>query len=233
MSNSPHFAFDVVACALLGIGLWAACAGIGYRILPRTSPPDGQEAAGWRQPGIAACVGLGVLVMLGGIAVALRVPWWLPVAAFLDPRSGAGRAGSPRLRHDPGAGAARPVLVIGCVAVAAFLVVALAESLVGLRLPTNTCDDLRAYLPMARRLLDTNAIIEPWSLRRLQNLGGFTFLQALPVAAFGNAGAGVAETTIGGVFLAGLFVANGFRSTWARVLNVAFILAIPLCGCRG
>ena len=62
----------------------------------------------------------------------------------------------------------------------------------------------------------------------MQSLGGFDLLRALPVAVFGDVGIGVAETVIASVFLAGLFVANGVRSTWARLLSVGFILAIPL-----
>ncbi len=118
--------------------------------------------------------------------------------------------------------------MIAGLSVAAFLVVALVQSLVALNVFPLPCDDLRAYLPMAHRLLDTNAIIEPWSLRRLQSLGGFTFLQALPVAVFGDVGIGVAEYVVGGTFLAGLFVANGWRTTWARVLALGLILTIPV-----
>ncbi|HEY3722274.1 MAG TPA: hypothetical protein VGN59_02820 [Acidimicrobiia bacterium] len=226
------YAFQVVECALLGIGLWLACAGIGARILPAAAGASGADRpaespiASWRQPGIAACVGLAVLVVVGGLGVALHLPWWILVAPFLI--AGLVLAVQDLRRFTLGRRWKRSTLIVGGIGIAAFVGVALAESAVGLRFVLNACDDLRAYLPMARRLLDTNAIIEPWSLRRLQGLGGFTFLQALPVAVFGNAGIGVAETTIAGVFLAGLFVANGFRSTWARIANVVFIVTVVL-----
>ena len=50
----------------------------------------------------------------------------------------------------------------------------------------------------------------------------------LPVAIFGHKGIGVIETMLASIFLAGLFVGNGLRSTWARVLSVGLILAVPL-----
>lgn len=226
MSDTNGFAFDVIACALLSIMLWAACAGVGLRLLPRTdSPPDETEPVSWRQPGVAACVGLGVLLVLGGIAALVRIPWWSVVAPFLI----AGLALAINevrgfdLRRTP-----RSVRIIGATGAGALVLVAVLEAMPGLRLPLNVCDDFRAYLPLAHRLIDTNGLVDPWNARRLQNVGGFTFLQALPVSVFGNDGLGVIETVVGSVFLAGLFVANGYRTTWARVLSVGFILAVPL-----
>jgi hypothetical protein len=230
MRNSPRFALDVLACAALGMILWAACAGVGYRILPgRPAPapaPDPDlEPASWRQPGIAASAGLGLLLFLGGIGVAAEIPWWLIVVPFLA--VGLGLTIWEVSRLDRSTHLSRTVLVIGGLGAAAFFLVALVEALPGLRFPLNLCDDTRAYLPLAHRLIDTNGLVDPWNARRLQNLGGFTFLQALPVSVFGNAGIGVVETVVAAIFLAGLFVANGFRSTWARLVSVGFILAIP------
>ena len=240
MRNSPHFVFDVVACAVLAIIFWTACAGLGTLVLPSPRPvpandtpddnPDDsareheRTPASWHQPGVAAGVGLGVLLLLGGFGVLFRIPWWLLVVPSLV--AGIGLA----IRALSDAGIARPsrsTLVIGALAITAFGLVALAEAPLGLRFRLG-CDDLRAYLPLARRLLATNGLEEPWSARRLQSLGGFDLLRALPVSVFGNAGVGVAETVLASVFLAGLFVANGVRSTWARLLSVGFILAVPL-----
>ncbi|MGZ4688346.1 MAG: hypothetical protein ACXV9P_06485 [Acidimicrobiia bacterium] len=236
MSNTPHFAFNVASCAVLVIMFWAACAGIGYRILPparapRLDPdvPDQEHEdaapASWRQPGVAACVGLGALLLLGGFGVLLRIPWWLIVVPFIViglvlALRDLSTVGITRLP--------RSVLIIGALGVVAFGLVALVESPLGLRLPLNVCDDWRAYMPYAHRLLDTYGLDETWSIRRVQTLGGFDLLRALPVQVFGDAGIGVAETVIGSVFLAGLFVANGVRSTWARLVSVGLIIAVPL-----
>ncbi len=226
MNNSPRFAFDVVASAVLGLTLWAACAGVGFQIFPKPLPAStDDEPASWRQPGVAACVGLGLLVMLGGIAVVVRVPWWSVMAPFVV--IGLALAIRDLIRVDFRA-MTRSTLVLGGLAVAALGVVAIIEAIVGFRFPLHPWDDLRAYLPMAHRLIDTNAVIEPWSARRLQSLGGYTFLQAPPVAIFGHFGVGVIDTMLASIFLGGLFVANGFRSRWAQVLNIVLILSIPL-----
>lgn len=227
----------VALCALLAIVLWVACAGIGARILPRPTrrpvaddsdpvPSVGAPPPSWRQPGVAACVGLGALLLLGGFGVLLRIPWWLFVVPFLaaglvlalvDVRGFASRRGSMP----------ESMLILGAVGVVAIVAVALVESPYGLRFPLNACDDWRAYLPYAHRLLDTYGLEEPWSVRRVQSLGGFDLLRALPVSVFGDDGIGVAETVVACVFLAGLFVANGVRTHWARLLSIGFILAIP------
>ncbi len=88
--------------------------------------------------------------------------------------------------------------------------------MVGFRFPLHRWDDLRAYLPMAHRVIETNGLEEAWNSRRLQTVGGYTFIQAIPVAIFGNQGLGTIETMLAAIFLAGLFVANGMRTTWAR-----------------
>lgn len=226
MSGSGGFTLDVVACAALGLMLWAACAGIGFRILPDSVAVRAEdEPASWRQPGIAACVGLSALMMLGGIAVLVRIPWWVVVVPFVV--VGLALAVLHLRGVDSRRGTTRPLLIAGLV-VAAVCVVAITEAIVGLRFPISPWDDMRAYLPMAHRLIDTNGLTDAWNARRLQNLGGFTFLQVPPVAIFGDAGLGVVETTLASIFLAGLFVGNGLRSTWARVLSIGLILAIPL-----
>src|SRR5215475_13994892 len=50
----------------------------------------------------------------------------------------------------------------------------------------------------------------------------------MPVAVFGNAGVGVAETAMASVFVAGLFIGNGLRSFPMRILSIGLILAVPL-----
>lgn len=225
MGNSPEFFFDVLACALLAVVLWAACAGVGWQVLPpSTERRRDDEPASWRQAGVAACVGLGVLLMLGGIAMVLRVPWWIVVVPFLVAGIALAVRGVSRVEIR---GRPRSALVLTGVGAAALMLVAVAEAPAGLRFPLDVCDDFRAYLPMAQRFVATSGLEEAWSTRRVQSLGGFDLLRALPVSVFGNAGAGVAETVVASVFLAGLFVANGVRSTWARVVSVGLIIAVP------
>ena len=163
----------------------------------------------WRQPGVAACVGLGTLLALGGVGVAFEVPWWLLVVPFLVVGLVLFMRDLHRVeRH----GVSKALVATAVIGVAAFVVVAVIEAMPGLRFALNTCDDWRVYLPMAKRLIATNGLAEPWSSRRLQNLGGYTFLQALPVSVFGDAGIGTADTVIASVFLAGLFIGAGLRA---------------------
>jgi hypothetical protein len=225
MSISARFAVDLFACALLAVMFWAACAGVGWQLLPRPATTRGDdEPASWRQAGVAACVGLGLLLMLSGFAMVIHIPWWLVVLPFMA----AGLALAVRgVSRAEARGGPRSALVFGAIGVAALALIAVVEAPVGLRFPLNICDDFRAYLPMAQRFVATSGLEEAWSSRRIQSLGGFDLLRALPVAVFGNAGAGVAETVIASVFIAGLFVANGVRSTWARVVSVGLVLAVP------
>lgn len=221
---------DVVATAALVLVMWVSCAGIGTRILPRRadgnpSGADPPEPASWNRPGLAAIVGLSVLVAFGGVGTLLHLPFWLIVGPFTVVGLALAGLQVARSAWRPVSG---PVAWIVGLTVGAFVLVALVESRIGATLQINTCDELRAYLPMVRRLLDTNAIVEPWSYRRLQNLGGFTYIQAIPVSVFGNVGIAFAETVVASVFLAGFFVSTGFRSRWARVGALLAILAIPV-----
>jgi hypothetical protein len=221
MSVSSRFALEVLVCAVLTVTFWSACAGVGLRLLPQERAAH--TVFSRRRPGIAACVGLGVLLMIGGVALVLRIPWWFAVVPFVV----SGLVFAVRDAAGFARRSSRSALVLSTLAVGAVGIVAVVESLVGLRFPLNRCDDLRAYLPMARRLLATSAIDEPWSVRRAESLGGFDLLRALPVAVFGNAGFGVAETAIAGTFLAGLFIGNGLRAVGTRVLSILLILGIP------
>ena len=230
VSITARFALDAIVCAGLAIGLWIACAGVGLLVLPRARPSaptdDPDQPAGWRGVGVAASVGLGALMFLGGLAVVARIPWWLVVGPFLV--AGLALAGRDALRaFRPGGLTTGRGLVLGGAVVVAGVVVALVEAPVGMRFILNVCDDYRAYMPMANRLLDTYGMEAAWSTRRLQSLGGVDLLRSLSLAALGDRSVGMVDTVVASVFLAGLFVGNGVRSTWARVLSIALILGIP------
>jgi hypothetical protein len=217
---------DTVATAALMLALWVSCMAIGRLILPRPAPTvDAGAPATWNRPGLAACVGLGALIALGGWATLLHLPVWVVVGPFML----AGLAlAVVRIFGTTWRPGPWPVITVAALTVLAFFVIALVESRVGTKMRMNTCDELRAYLPMVNRLIDTNAINEPWSYRRLQNLGGFTYIQAIPVSVFGDMGIGFAETVMAAVFLAGFFVSTGLRSMWARIAALVSVLVIPV-----
>ena len=104
-----------------------------------------------------------MLLLFGGIGVVLRIPWWIFVVPFLVVGLVLALSESRSFwaRNRP---VTRSVLMIGGIGVVAFASVALVEAPLGLRFRLNVCDDWRAYLPYARRLLDTNGLEEPWSL---------------------------------------------------------------------
>jgi hypothetical protein len=164
-------------------------------------------------------------MMIGGLGLVLRIPWWLYTVPFV--LIGLVLAVRELLGFGPIRSVPRSTLLLATGTAAALGFAAVVESLVGLRFLLNRCDDFRAYLPMARRLLETYGLEEPWSVRRAQSMGGFDLLRTLPVAVFGNVGVGAADTAIGGTFLAGLFVGNGLRSIGTRVLCIVVILGVP------
>jgi hypothetical protein len=224
LNGGSTFVLDVATAAALGLWLWAACAGVGYLVMPaRDESSDERVPVTWHQPGVAACIGLGALVFLGGISTALRIAWWLPVGLVLA-------VGTVVVLRRLVVHRGRPptsFVVIGVVGAAALVGVALIESVPGLRFPVSACDDIRAYLPMAQKLVATNGLVEPWSARRLTLLGGYSYLEALPVWVFGNPGVGLVETALAAIFLGGQFVATGFRTEWTRGVSVALVVAVP------
>lgn len=213
--------------------LWLGCAGVGSAILPAR---DGGAPAGadgpapatptWNQPGTAACVGL---VAVGGAAMVLRVPPLLAAALFVA--AGlvllAVRA-TPRRRPLPRGGAPIGVLLLAGAAACALVI----QASVGITTWPNPCDDLLAYIPLADRLLATSQVVEPWSLRRLQSLGGQTFLQGTLMGSLGDGAFATMETLTATTFLAGLFVAATFRrlaslAACVTVVLVVAVLAVP------
>jgi hypothetical protein len=220
---------NVAAAVLLSLLLWLGCAGIGMSIhAPRrsTRPPsdhrDGDRAApSWDQMGLAACIGLAALLSMAGIAMLLQVSAVLACSVFVVVGLVllAARVGPQRT-----APIGRVALVCSVVAALAFGLVLVTQAALGLTLYPNECDDLLAYVPMANRLLDTGHIIEPWSLRRAQNLGGASVLQAVPIGMLGNGAYQLAETLIASTFLAGLFLTHRFRALPSRVACIVAIL---------
>src|SRR6476660_1524503 len=157
---------------------------VGAKNLPsRVRDVPDRSLPSLNQAGVAACIGLAVLLLLGGVGIALHVPLWILVGPFVVIGLTLSVVSLLGLQRQ-----AVPFVALALTAaiVGALVFVALLESQFGLRAQLNGCDELRAYLPMVHRLLDTNAIIEPWSYRRLQSLGGFTFLEAIHVSLFGN-----------------------------------------------
>ena len=204
-------AATVVACLGWGrlvellVGGWGA-----GRQLPRLSA------------GVAACVGLAASMCAAGVFVAadqyrtwLGLAWLLVglvLAIYLH------RALLERWR------AARPSLFVATATLAILAVEALyrAGSALGSP-PWNLCDDTVAYLPLVDRLVETGGMIEPFSQRRIANLGGFSVFDSLFTNALGFDAAFVADMVAGGL-LVGLLLLR--RSTLGRRLVLGALLVI-------
>lgn len=92
-------------------------------------------------------------------------------------------------------------------------------------------DDFLAYIPFAKRLLDTGTLIEPFGYRRLATFGGHTLLSAMTVAFGGARNMNLLDSGIAMVILAGLVwrTMRGMvrRRGWALAMTAAF-LVIPV-----
>ena len=208
--------------------LWLGCAGVGSAILPAQDwrAPDAPDVTTptWHHLGTAACVGLAALVAVGAATV-LQVPPLLAVGLFVV--AGlvlmAARAAHcrPHLRRGHELAGVGVLAGVGACA----LVI---QASVSINAWPNPCDDLLAYIPLADRLLATSQVIEPWSLRRLQSLGGQTFLQAIPMGTLGIGAFSTAEMLTATTFLAGLFVVSGFRrvASLAACITIVLVLAV-------
>ena len=95
----------------------------------------------------------------------------------------------------------------------------------------NSSDDFGAYLPFAKRLLQSGTLVEPFSLRRLATLGGQTILQAMTLC-FGTENNGnLLDYGLGAMLTAGLLFGSLRRqglSTYVGLGISALFLLIPV-----
>ena len=160
------------------------------------------------------------MIAAGGVAAVLRIPPLFATSLFVVVGLVLLAARSPRPLPRPRGFVLAGVLVLALAGAGALII----QASVSINAWPNPCDDLMAYIPMADRLLATSQVIEPWSVRRLQSLGGQTFLQAIPMGTLGIGAFSTVEMLTATTFLAGLFVASGFR----RVASLAACIVIVL-----
>jgi hypothetical protein len=172
--------------------------------------------------GVSVAFGFALLIALGGLGVAARIPVGLTIVVFSV--LGIGLQAAHVLRTRPRWSGVW-MLVLGVEAVALGLVL-VTQAGVGIAFRLSLCDDYLAYLPEARRLLATHTLLEPWSLRRLQNYGGQTFLQAAYIRFLGKDALGLAETLLP-VALLWALLTTALRRPLARVLSLVPLLFLP------
>ena len=214
----------LVEAILVTVALLGACGGVGGAIL-RWAGLDEPGEKGPARPlsfGVAAALGLALLVALGGVGLVLRIPVLVVVVAFTV--AGIALLAFHVARHRP-SWTGIFVVVLG-IEVLAFGLVLLTQAGVGIAFRLNVCDDVLAYLPEARRLLATHTLLEPWSTRRLQNFGGQTFLQAIYVRFLGNDALGLVETILP-VGLLWLLISTALRRPLTRALSLVPLVFLP------
>lgn len=191
---------DLLAAITFAAGTVVACIGWG-RLVERLVANWGDELPLPRlSTGIAACIGLAASLCAAGAFVAVdQYGSWL---GWLWLATGLALAIHSHWRLIARWWTTRNSLWIG----AATLAVLGAEALyrTGSALgspPWNLCDDTVAYLPLVDRLIETGGMIEPFSQRRIANLGGFSAFDSLFTNALGFAGAFVADMVAGGLLV--------------------------------
>ena len=95
----------------------------------------------------------------------------------------------------------------------------------------NSPDDFVAYMPFARRLLESGTLLDPFSFRRLQSLGGQSLLHAITLCFGGENNANLLDCGLGSVMMAGLLfgVLRAQRlSLYSSIATVALLLLMPI-----
>ncbi len=184
---TPSWFGPVAAAAIWGLGLVACFCGWGTwaarRLAPELDVDLGLRAA-W---GLALTVVVGGLLCLLGLAHRPVLIAWAFAGIALAARDafvtlgGASRVAADGPATAPGASTANGrtfhpelLVVAGLLGLVAFTYLASAA-----RGNPNPSDDLVAYLPFVRKLLQTGTFLDPFSVRRMAAYGGQTYLQAL------------------------------------------------------
>ena len=182
MAESIKF-LGLIALLLLGAGGWG------------TTTVTVLRRAGWRSvheeigPPLQIVLGVALFLAVGGCLVALNVAWmsvlllWHLIGVVLLLLRLANLA-----RESPGVRwpSARSV-AIGVASAAAGILVVLVSlgTAIGTQL-VNPYDDDAAYIYLAKRLLTTGGLIDPFNLRRLTGYGGSTLYQSMFLRVSGN-----------------------------------------------
>jgi hypothetical protein len=137
-------------------------------------------------PSLQVLLGVGLFLSVGGFLVALDVAkfgvllaWHVIGVAFLGSRA------PTQLRRAASAGL-RSWCIAAAMAVVGILVVGMAlGQAIGIQL-YNIYDDDAAYIYLAKRLLATGGLADPFNLRRITSYGGSPLYQSLFLQATGN-----------------------------------------------
>ncbi len=158
--------------------LFFACSGWGWLVTRalRVDDPDFGLRTVWGAAGYIAASGL--LVAVGACSRPVILALLALGAAGFAWREWVTPAPLWQLARDAARSArARPFVAFAAIVIGALVLAQLAGAVV--RLDRSPWDDDIAYTPLAKRLLDTGNLVEPFSFRRLAAYGGQIALEAL------------------------------------------------------
>lgn len=215
---------DLLGAAIWGLALLASFIGWGAALLRllRLSHPFG-----W---GLPAALGMALAVAIGGV---LQVGWWMsPSSAVVLLAGGLGALAWVRWQDredlvDRAASWFRQVRATPwfSLLIASLYCLALFRFLGSLVTPVaNPWDDLEAYFVFPKALLADGALHEPFSVRRLINLGGHPYLQSLLLVGSSPERLNGFDSGLCLLTLFGLVDGSARRHRAARVLTLLFLL---------
>jgi hypothetical protein len=231
---TPNWFGPVAAAAIWGLGLIACFCGWGTWAAGRLAPALDVDL------GLRAAWGLALTVVAGGLLCLLglgRRPVliaWTFAGIALAARDAAvtiGRAfrvaadgpASPRVTSTASHRRfnAEILVVAGLLGLVAFTYLAAAA-----RGNPNPSDDLVAYLPFVRKLLQTGTFLDPFSVRRMAAYGGQTYLQALTLLGAEDGQIQLFDQGICLVLLAGLMLCCRRQVPRPALILISLVLLV-------
>jgi len=181
VTGSPAALLGLLALLFLGAWGWGW---LTVRALRRSGWDEAEEVVG---PALQLVLGVAVVMALGGFMVAADVAYFWPLVVLQLVGVAALAARLPGVLWRRGAvGAAGWIRGAGLVVAGGFVGLLALGQAMGYQL-YNPYDDDAAYVYLAKRLLATGGLIDPFNLRRITSYGANTLYQSLFLGATGNA----------------------------------------------
>ena len=229
--NTDAFSFDwIFPCAVLwGLMMWGAFMGWGYALGEKLFRAKKDNDMGW---GTAGATGVAIYLMFCGPLLASAT--FSPVFVAIFVAAGIVLLVWNRRFFQDGANALREINLAGLRVPFVGLMLFVCLNYVGAAGTNyyNQNDDLAAYFPLTKMMLDTGTMYDPFSFRLLGALGGQLALDGSIVAFLPWKYVNLVDIGIAGLILFGLVqetVREGNRRAWiARILLVLFAMMCPM-----
>jgi hypothetical protein len=178
--NQPGF---LAITALLALGAFGWGKAFCHFIDQLGAPDRRVSVSGAVTPPLMLTIGVAVVLFVGGVAVAGDIATFPFLVSFLA-IGAAVTVGSAVARIR--AGGIRVPDIRTMLVAASFTIVAFLAYGAALSGPLNANDDDPGYVYLAKRLLATGGLIDPFNLRRITSYGGGEIFQALVIRSTGS-----------------------------------------------